>query len=174
MCRDAGIPLKLAVLAVPVATDFSTYQKPSDSPFPSFTEFRKGAMLNWERMSFFGDCLFQTNEEVVRASIPRYWMQPLDAPNFSGLCETFLITAECDPVRDEGEAYGRKVHEAGAKVAFKRSVFSDQHSFQQALIENRYLGMPHPFMHMTSQLEQARQYDRDVLEALNVVHGRDD
>jgi acetyl esterase/lipase len=123
MCRDAGIPLKLAVLAVPVATDFSTYQKPSDSPFPSFTEFRKGAMLNWERMSFFGDCLFQTNEEVVRASIPRYWMQPLDAPNFSGLCETFLITAECDPVRDEGEAYGRKVHEAGAKVAFKRSVF---------------------------------------------------
>ena len=59
----------------------------------------------------------------MRASIPRYWMQPLDAPNFSGLCETFLITAECDPVRDEGEAYGRKVHEAGAKVAFKRSAF---------------------------------------------------
>jgi hypothetical protein len=31
--------------------------------------------------------------------------------------------------------------------------------------------MPHPFMHMTDQLEQARQYDRHVLGALRVAHG---
>jgi hypothetical protein len=30
--------------------------------------------------------------------------------------------------------------------------------------------MPHPFMHMTEALEQARQYDRDVLAALKSAH----
>ena len=120
ICRDAHIPLRLAVLAVPVCTDFATYTKPSDSPFPSFTEFSKGAMLNWERMAFFGRNLFPVNKESIRAALPKYWLEPLNAPNFAGLCEVFLISAECDPVRDEGEAYGRKVHEAGTKVTFKR------------------------------------------------------
>jgi len=120
MCRDAGISLRLAVLSVPVCTDFATYTKPSDSPFASYTEFSKSPMLNWERMQYFGERLFTVDEDTTRASIPKFWIEPLNAPNFAGLCDTLLITAECDPVRDEGEAYGTKLHVAGTKVTFKR------------------------------------------------------
>ena len=116
------MPLRLAVLSVPVCTDFATYMKPSDSPFASYTEFSKAPMLNWERMRYFGERLFTVDEDTTRASIPKFWIEPLNAPNFAGLCETFLITAECDPVRDEGEAYGTKLHVAGTKVTFKRYV----------------------------------------------------
>ena len=120
MCRDAKINLKLAILAVPCCTDFAKYQKAEDSPFQSYIEFGNAPMLNWERMNYFGNKLFTVNEEEVRASIPGFWIQPLDAPEFSRLCDTFLITAECDPVRDEGEAYGVKLQTAGVKVTLKR------------------------------------------------------
>jgi acetyl esterase/lipase len=44
---------------------------------------------------------------------------------------TVIYTAECDPLRDEGEAYARRLVEAGNEVILKR-----------------FKGVPHPFMHM--------------------------
>lgn len=35
----------------------------------------------------------------------------------------------------------------------------------------RYLGVPHPFMHMTDYLRKARDYDEDIILALKVAHG---
>jgi acetyl esterase/lipase len=55
----------------------------------------------------------------------------MKAPNFDGLPKTVIYTAGCDPLRDEGEAYARRLVEGGCEVTVRR-----------------FLGVPHPFMHM--------------------------
>jgi acetyl esterase len=50
----------------------------------------------------------------VGADDPR--VSPLRATDFSGLPPTFLHTAQCDPLRDEGAAYAGKLRAAGVEV----------------------------------------------------------
>jgi acetyl esterase/lipase len=77
----------------------------------------------------------------------------MQAPSFKGLPKTVIYTAGCDPLRDEGEAYARKLVEAGNEVTMKR-----------------FEGVPHPFMHMDEALSQGRMYiemlAREVKHAL--------
>lgn len=117
--RDEGIDLKLFVATVPTLADHDRYTRPADSPWPSFSKFSNAPLLNWTRMKYFQQHVFLCNRNV-RNEIPLWWISPLRAPNFEGLCDTFLVTAGCDPLRDEGEGYGRKLVEAGNKVLFKR------------------------------------------------------
>lgn len=65
----------------------------------------------------------------------------MQAPNFKDTAKTVIYTAGCDPLRDEGEAYARKLVEAGCEVTLKR-----------------FEGVPHPFMHMDAALPQAKLY----------------
>lgn len=74
----------------------------------------------------------------------------LNAPNFKDLAPlTWVGTAEFDPLRDEGEAYGERVRAGGNNVVMKR-----------------YEGVPHPFMHMDGVLRQGREYVQDVIGAI--------
>jgi acetyl esterase/lipase len=89
----------------------------------------------------------------LRAMWPDWWFAPIRAPDWKGLCDTFIRTAECDPLRDEGEAYGMKLVAGGNKVTIKR-----------------YLGCPHTFMYLPC-MKQKGAYDQDAVDALRVAHG---
>jgi acetyl esterase len=47
-------------------------------------------------------------------------VSPIKRKEFAGLPPALIVTAEFDPLRDEGEAYGRKLAEAGVPVKVRR------------------------------------------------------
>ncbi len=66
---------------------------------------------------------------------------------------TYVATASCDPLRDEGEGYARKLVENGVQVTVRR-----------------YTGVPHPFMHMLV-VKKAQMYMDDICDHLRMAHG---
>ena len=67
-------------------------------------------MINWFYKLYLSD--------GVDANHP--WVSLLNADNLSNLPKTFVITAEYDPLRDEGEAFAKKLGEAGGSVDIVR------------------------------------------------------
>lgn len=138
---------------VPSATDALDYKEVTDSPFPSFQEFEKGPVLPWLIIKWFGTLTRQEDKlEELHRLWPAWWFAPLNAENFKDLCPTFIRTAECDPLRDEGEAYALKLAQAGNKVTLKR-----------------YQGSVHTFMFWPG-VKAKEEYDLDSIEALKAAH----
>lgn len=74
---------------------------------------------------------------------------PLHTRDTAGSVPAFILTAEYDTLRDEGEAYARKLIESGNSVQMRR-----------------YLGMIHGFFAMPGTLSVAREALTDVAEFL--------
>ncbi|KAK7224228.1 hypothetical protein V2G26_012231 [Clonostachys chloroleuca] len=147
MARDAGIPLKLIAVGTPVIDDLSQYAAAADSPFPSMQENEHAPTLNWGRLAWFDKLKWSsvggTPEKIAaeRAKLPAFYANLFKAERFENLPKTVIYTAGTDPLRDEGEAYGRKLIENGNEVTLKR-----------------FPGVPHPFMHMDKDLWQASEF----------------
>lgn len=123
LARDHSIELKLCIASAPGTDDVATHDDYSKVAYASFQEYRNAPCLNWSRLSYMaGMCFPKTTSGDVQQSLPDWWRAPIRATNWGGLCDTFIITAECDPLRDEGESYGMKLIGGGNKVQFKRSV----------------------------------------------------
>jgi acetyl esterase/lipase len=83
----------------------------------SYREFAEGYYLRLDGMQWFWDQY--TTDEAQRDEITA---SPLRATTeqLAGLPKALVITAEADVLRDEGEAYSRKLREAGVDVSATR------------------------------------------------------
>ncbi|NLV87459.1 MAG: alpha/beta hydrolase [Clostridiales bacterium] len=86
-----------------------------DSPFPSVHQYGKNHLLTAEKIQNYMD-LYVPNEEDRLSP----YVAPLLAKDLSNQPETLIITAEYDPLRDEGEAYGERLREFGNKAQVYR------------------------------------------------------
>jgi acetyl esterase/lipase len=82
---------------------------------PSMSEKASGFGLTADAVHFFNA---QWVPDRARWSDPR--VSPLRAADLSGLPAALVVTAEHDPLRDQGEAYARRLSEAGVAVTQRR------------------------------------------------------
>ena len=107
--RERGLPQpKLQLLVYPV-TDYEF-----DSA--AMIDNAKGYFLEAEGMRWFFDHYSRTPADF---DDPRF--SPLRAPDLSGLARAVVVTAEFDPLRDQGEAYGRRLADAGVPTQAVRA-----------------------------------------------------
>jgi acetyl esterase/lipase len=124
------------VLVYPVTdADFDT---------ASYRENAEGYLLTRKAMRWYWD---QYVPVLAERSQP--YAAPLRAQDLAGLPPALVLTAEYDPLRDEGEAYARRLAEAGVTVTL-----------------TRYPGMIHAFFRYTHLLDSARAAVAEVVGAL--------
>ncbi|HKS91460.1 MAG TPA: alpha/beta hydrolase [Tepidiformaceae bacterium] len=108
MARDRkGPKVGLQLLVYPV-TDY-------DFETQSYNDNAEGYLLTKDSMVWFWGHYVHTPEEARHPHA-----SPLQAEDLTGLPPALVITAEYDPLRDEGEAYAKRLTEAGVKVTAKR------------------------------------------------------
>jgi acetyl esterase len=111
MARDRGGPrLALQLLEVPV-TDISG----ASATHPSVSLFGEGYGLDRSHMDEFNRAYLTDPEE---GGTP--YASPLLAADLSGVAPAHILTAEYDILRDSGEAYARRLDDAGVPVALHR------------------------------------------------------
>lgn len=116
---EQGPPLRCQVLTYPVCDH--------DFDRPSYLENAEGKMLTRDLMIWFWD------QYAGNADRDQPTLSPLRAADLSRLPPTFIVTAEHDPLRDEGEAYAANLAAAGVPVTFER-IAGVVHAFQSLAV----------------------------------------
>jgi acetyl esterase len=137
-----GPPLVFQLLVYPV-TDYSFST-------PSYRDNADGYLLTKDSMVWFWDHYLRSE-----ADGQDYRASPLRASDLTGLPPALVITAEYDPLRDEGEAYAARLQESGVSVTC-----------------TRYDGMIHGFYGLTAVVDQARKAVEESVAALRASFAR--
>jgi acetyl esterase len=141
VARDRGGPkIAFQLLTVPV-TELS-------ADAPSYREFAEGYGLSRADMEWYGTHYVRTAADAddPLASVLR--------ADLKGMPPAFVITAECDPLRDDGEAYAENLRKLGIRARYKR-----------------YPGMFHGFMSFPAVLPEAAEALDDAGHALREALG---
>jgi acetyl esterase len=100
--RDAGLPLALQLLITPGTAAFAQTA--------SRRLFANGFLLDAQAIDWFFD-------HAIEPQHRRDWrFAPLEAADLDGVAPACLLLAECDPLFDEGVAYGDRLRAAGVAV----------------------------------------------------------
>ncbi len=140
MARErGGPPLAYQLLVYPV-TDYRF-------DTPSYGENAEGYLLTKQSMEWFWNHYLN---DASQGDHP--YASPLRAQDLRGLPPALVITAEYDPLRDEGAAYAARLQEAGVPAAC-----------------SRYDGMIHGFFGMSLLLDKAKLAVGEAAGALKAV-----
>jgi acetyl esterase len=108
MCRDRGQPMPTLQVLIYPATDYNVETR-------SFKAYSQGYMLTRDDMRWFWRHYF---DREVDGHQP--YASPLRCDDLSGLPRALVMTAEFDPLCDEGEAYAEKLKAAGVPTRLVR------------------------------------------------------
>ena len=144
MARDKGRPSLVFQLLVYPVTDVP------GTDYPSYRENGAGYFLTADMMHWFWN-----HYCGAKANVADPYLCPVRAKDVAKAPPAFVVTAEFDPLRDEGEAYARRLREAGVPVELKR-----------------YPGMIHGFFGMGALLAGARQATAEAAAALRSAFAR--
>ena len=139
--RDAGGPALVFQLLIYPATD-ATFS------FPSIRENGEGYLLRAADMVWFRDHYAPDGTDLKDPLLSPLW-----ADDVGGLPPALVITAEYDPLRDEGEAYGHRLQEAGVPTRVSR----------YAGMIHGFFGMPAVFPGAVPAMEEASTALRKAL-----------
>ena len=112
MARDRGEFMPGRQILIYPAT-YNDYTE--NSPFPSVKENGTDYLLTAGKMQDYID-LYARDEEDKKNP----YFAPYVAEDVSNQPDTLILTSEFDPLRDEGEAYGKRLKEAGNRVEIHR------------------------------------------------------
>jgi acetyl esterase len=124
LARDYGVSLAGQILIYPV-TDYISKRE----------SYKFDYFLGREDMVAFWNYYLHSATESKSPLA-----SPLQAGSFAGLPKGLILTAEFDPLRDEGEEYGKKLRDAGVNA-----------------VTCRYDGMIHGFVNMGAAIPQSGQ-----------------
>ena len=140
MARDRGKPaIALQLLIYPVTEH--GYET------ASYRENAKGLLLEKDSMVWFWNHYLASPADGQNP-----YASPLRARDLKGLPPAMVVTAEFDPLRDEGEAYAKRLREAGVTVKTKR-----------------YDGLIHGFAMMTGVFPEALQVVADTASEVRAL-----
>jgi acetyl esterase/lipase len=142
MARDRGGPrLKFQLLIYPLVDWYDES--------PSMQQYSKDHFLTLDSMNWFRENFLPNRDAGLEPTA-----SPMNATSLQGLPPAMIITAECDPLRDQGEVYARKLQDAGVAVELKQ-----------------YEGMIHPFFQFAGILDTAKVAMADAASAVRAGFG---
>lgn len=144
LARERGefMPQRQILIYPAVNNDYSL-----KSPFASVKENGTDFLLTAGKMQDYLS-LYQSSE----ADRSNPYFAPIVCEDVSNQPKTLILTAEYDPLRDEGEAYGRKLEQAGNYV--------EMHRITDALHGFFALGLPS--VHVQESFEYIRGFLKEV------------
>ena len=140
MARDRGGPRLVHQLLV-----YPVVDAPGDR-HPSYRENADGYFLTATMMHWFWGHYRGAERDAYAC--------PLRAADVRGVPPALVITAEFDPLRDEAEAYARRLRDADVPVTL-----------------SRYDGMVHGFFGMGALVDRARDAVAEAARALRTAFG---
>jgi acetyl esterase len=138
MARERGAPTLAFQLLIYPGVDLT------DTERPSMREFGHDHFVSIEALDWLNSHYVPRREDRTHPHA-----SPIFAADLSGLPPAFVITAECDPLRDQAEAYAQRLDAARVPVRLKR-----------------YDGMIHPFFSLGGIVDGGRQAMRDAGDAV--------
>lgn len=107
--RDRGIALRAQILFYP-AVDMTM-------AYPSYAEFAETPPITKDVLQWFWDHYLGPNPSPETLTSPH--ASPIHAETLAGTAPAFVVTAGLDPLRDEGEAYARRLSQEGVETVYQ-------------------------------------------------------